>query len=99
MTALVTGGAGGAGGVFGGFAAPPEPEEPDEPELDGDATALPPPANGSLLSKSENDSSCPVPAGGLTAETSSAVGSDEEVVGVEVGVDVPESVGAATGVV
>src|SRR5260221_5356789 len=73
MTAEVGGAVGGAGGVFGGFVfgepvLPPEDDEDDPPVL---LDELGPPAlNGSLLSKSENDCSCPVSAGALTESTS-----------------------------
>jgi hypothetical protein len=73
ITALVGGGAGGAGGIFG--ALPPPDDVP--PEGDGDEDAPPAPGplvwKGSLLSKSENDWSWPVPAGACTAETSGDV--------------------------
>src|SRR5437870_2718531 len=94
MTAAVTGGAGGAGGaggVTGGLADPPPEVAPDE-LLDVF------PAKGSLLSKSENDCSWPVPAAGLTAETSPAVGTLAAGVAVDAsGEVVPASVGAAVG--
>src|SRR6476661_3488161 len=64
------GGAGGAAGAFGALGVPPLDEE------DGCFAVVPalgPPAsNGSLLSKRENDWSCPVPADCGTAETSCA---------------------------
>jgi hypothetical protein len=66
ITAEVGGGSGGAGGVFGGFAVVPEPVDPPEDE-DDEVGAGPDAWNGSLLSKSENDCSCPVEAGGCTA--------------------------------
>ena len=79
MTAVVGGGVGGAGGVAGGDDVPePEDPDPDEPvplpelppdDEDEDEDG-PPPANGSLLSKCENDSSWPGSAGGLTAASS-----------------------------
>src|SRR5262245_43854576 len=104
MTAVVTGAAGvaggfgGVGGVGGGLPVPVPPEPEPElfgAELFGLADAA---LNGSLLSKSENDCSCPVPAVGLTALTRSAFGSADAVEGVldasgEV-VGVPASVGA-----
>jgi hypothetical protein len=107
MTAAVTGGAGGAGGVTGGLEEPPPepdeepPPEPDEvpevPEEPGEALeALP--ANGSLLSKSENDCSWPVPAVGLTAETSAALGPLAVGAAAEASGEVPARVGAAVGV-
>jgi hypothetical protein len=84
MTAEVGGAVGGAGGVFGGLLVlEPLPLEEDEPDEDfvPVAEALGPPAlNGSLLSKSENDCSCPVSAGAWTASTSCA----EPVLGVAV---------------
>jgi hypothetical protein len=63
MTAVVTGaagGAGGAGGVTGGVAGlepepEPEPEPDPEPDPDPDEPDALAAANGSLLSKSEND--------------------------------------------
>jgi hypothetical protein len=93
MTAEVGGGVGGAGGVFGGLLV-----------LGGlllvedfvpvDVVPGPPALNGSLLSKSENDCSWPVPADVGTASTSC-----EEPFGaaavVSVGSAPPLSVGAA----
>ena len=73
MTAELGGGAGGAGGAFGAL---PEPLPDDDPPEDGavgaapDPEAGPPAWNGSLLSKSENDCSCPASAGGVTEATS-----------------------------
>jgi hypothetical protein len=64
MTADVGGGDGGAGGTAGGVLEP-EPEDPEPPlpveplpePVPDDEVAGPPFANGSLLSKCENDSS------------------------------------------
>ena len=72
MTADVGGATGGAGGVFGGFGVvPPDDDPPDEEPPDDEPEAVGPPEwNGSLLSKSENDCSWPVLAGGCTALTS-----------------------------
>lgn len=99
MTADVGGGVGGAGGIFGGLLVPePLPPE-DEEEPPDDFVAVdelgPPELNGSLLSKSENDCSWPVPADAGTASTSWV----EPVLGgaavVSVGRAPPLSVGAA----
>jgi hypothetical protein len=94
ITAELGGGVGGAGGVFGA----PDEEPPDGLGEDGvddvdDVDDVPGPFawKGSLLSKSENDCSCPVPAGGVTAATSCV----EDVLVVAVGVPAPLSVGAA----
>jgi hypothetical protein len=75
MTAAVGGAVGGAGGVFGGLLVLEPPPWDDEELLDDDVVAVdpapgPPALNGSLLSKSENDSSWPVPAGACTASMS-----------------------------
>jgi hypothetical protein len=63
ITAEVGGGSGGAGGVFGGFVVVPDPLEPEDAEVGAGPDAW----NGSLLSKSENDCSCPAEAGGCAA--------------------------------
>jgi hypothetical protein len=78
ITAEDGGGFGGAGGTAGGDGD--DPDEPPEPELLPDPEPLPedavavavgvPPANGSLLSNRENDSSWPGSAEGLTAASS-----------------------------
>jgi hypothetical protein len=79
ITALVGGGAGGAGGIFGAErppdAVPPE-VPPDGDDCDEDGVPGPLVWKGSLLSKSENDWSWPVPAGAWTAETSGDVEAD-----------------------
>jgi hypothetical protein len=101
------GGVGGVGGVRGVTGVLPEPEpEPEPEEAFGDDLWD---ENGSLLSKSENDSSWPVAAVGFTAATSSGVGSEDAVaapgtdvtgsVGTADAVGVPARVGAAVGVV
>ena len=82
------GGVGGVGGVAGGDLGP-EPDEPllplpDEPDFDAEE------ANGSLVSKRENDSSCPGSAVGVTTATSC----DESVLEV---VEVESDVAAAAG--
>jgi hypothetical protein len=99
MTADVGGGVGGAGGTFGGLLVlePLPPEDEEEPPDDFVAVdeVGPPALNGSLLSKSENDWSWPVPADAGTASTSWV----EPVLGaaavVSVGSAPPLSVGAA----
>jgi hypothetical protein len=96
ITALVGGGAGGAGGIFGAEPPPDDvpPEVPPE-EDDGDEDAPPAPGplawKGSLLSKSENDWSWPLPAGAWTAETSG----DVEAAGVVVAGAIEPRLGAA----
>jgi len=96
ITALVGGGAGGAGGIFGAEPPPDDvpPEVPPEGD-DGDEDAPPAPGplvwKGSLLSKSENDWSWPVPAGACTAETSG----DVEAAGVVVAGAIEPRLGAA----
>jgi len=90
ITAVVGGGVGGAGGVFG----VPDLEPPDGAGEDGvedDVEPGPFAWKGSLLSKSENDCSCPVSAGGVTAATSCV----DDVVVVDVGAPIPLRVGAA----
>jgi hypothetical protein len=100
MTAEVGGAVGGAGGVFGGFVfgepvLPPEDDEDDEDDPPLLLDELGPPAlNGSLLSKSENDCSCPVAAGALTESTSWVEPAVPGVAVVVVG-SAPPSVGAA----
>jgi hypothetical protein len=99
ITAAVGGGVGGAGGVFGGLAGfepvPPDDEELPDVVFAGFVALGPPALNGSLLSKSENDWSCPVPAEAGTASTSCV----EPVLGAAAVVSVetppPLSVGAA----
>jgi hypothetical protein len=100
MTTLVGGGDGGDGGVDGVLPPlEPEPEEPDdedEPDEDDDEEDVDGPwlANGSLLEKRENDSSCPGSAGGVTT----AMSADESVGAAVVVVGEPASVGAAVAV-
>ena len=95
ITALVGGGAGGAGGIFG--AEPPPDDVPPEVPPEGDDGEDAPPApgplvwKGSLLSKSENDWSWPLPAGACTAETSG----DVEAAGVVVAGAIEPRLGAA----
>jgi hypothetical protein len=92
ITAAVGGGVGGAGGAFGGLLgfAGFVPVEVFDPV---DVEPGPPALNGSLLSKSENDCSWPVPADVGTASTSC-----DEPLGTAAVVEVgspPLSVGAA----
>ena len=68
ITAEVGGGVGGAGGVFGGLLV--AGLLPVEDFVPVDVEPGPPALNGSLLSKSENDCSWPVPADVGTASTS-----------------------------
>ena len=72
ITAAVGGALGGAGGVLGGLlvVAPPPEDEDEEPPDFAIEVLGPPELNGSLLSKSENDWSCPFPADACTASMS-----------------------------
>jgi hypothetical protein len=73
ITAEVGEGVGGAGGIFGGLLGVelPPPEDDEPPDFAPVVAELGPPAlKGSLLSKSENDLSCPAPADACTESIS-----------------------------